>query len=73
MSVYHWSRVTTGKTKSLEKIPKDAFIDYVDDKVCLGRCETCGVPVAESDNYWSDEEGTPLCEKCSPREAEATP
>jgi Zn finger protein HypA/HybF involved in hydrogenase expression len=38
---------------------------YVDGIEVVGRCEACGDPVLESENYLVDDELVCICESCS--------
>jgi hypothetical protein len=59
-----WTMVTSGECSKLEDVPKGAQIAAVNDIECLGRCEACGVPILDGDDYHCDEDGVFVCVKC---------
>lgn len=59
---------TEGSCERLDDLPRGAVIDAVDDRNCIGRCESCGIPILEGDQHTSDEEGVMLCQSCADEE-----
>lgn len=65
---YTWSQIINGECDRIEDVPVGVTIDSVDEKECFGRCEGCGSPILEVENYASDKEGYLLCATCIEQE-----
>lgn len=52
-----WRKVETGKCRRLAGVPQGAEVVAVNGRECFGRCEVCGRPVTQGQQYRQDGEG----------------
>lgn len=56
---------TSGQCHCLESVPKGADILFIDGKEFIARCENCGRPIVEDDDFHNDGEGVYICKPCA--------
>jgi len=59
-----WFKNESGECRRLEDVPKGATVDSVDGKMCMGICESCGVPVVSGDKYLYDSDAVVWHKRC---------
>jgi hypothetical protein len=52
-----WVKTEYGTCDEVDKVPKGAKIEAVDDVLCVGICEVCEKPILETEDYFADYEG----------------
>ena len=43
-------------------------VEYVDERMYLGRCEMCEKPLFDGDDYYTDDNGVDVCKECVDKE-----
>ena len=59
-----WRMVTTGRCRKLADVPAGAVIESVSGRDCVGMCEVCGRPVADTPFYNIDDDGIIWHRRC---------
>lgn len=53
-----------GLARTLDQVPKGAYIEEIDGVKCIGLCEICGKPILEGMEYEEDVDGIVWHKKC---------
>jgi DNA-directed RNA polymerase subunit RPC12/RpoP len=64
---YTYSQTFHKSAKDWRNIPSDAhcIVRESDDEMAFARCESCGIPLFDADNYQSYIDHVYTCAKCS--------
>lgn len=59
-----WEKTESGECEFMEQVPEGAKVISFNGKNVEGFCESCSIPILDSDNYATDPEGVMLCNSC---------